>query len=375
MIESQRLYEFFLQNGVSFFTGVPDSLLKPFLKYIQDNVPAGQHIITANEGLAIGLATGYHFSTGRIPLVYLQNSGLGNIINPLTSLADREIAGIPMLLMIGWRGRPGTPDEPQHIKMGRITASMLDVLEVPYDILEGNEEAVFKIITRAIHTAQANQGPVALLVPGDSFAAYKGKMEEDPYSLLREEVIGKILGQLKGNEIVVCTTGKIGREFYEQNRLAGNKCSEYFLSVGAMGHANHIALAINKYSGGKLIMLDGDGALLMQLGALPTLAHHATNHFVHVVINNGSHESVGGQPTEALFADLCGIASACGYASTVMIDNEEKLREWLDKGLSSQGLQFVEIRTSKQSRNDLGRPGGTPGEWKKDLMAAIRKKN
>ena len=375
MIHPKDLYELLQEKDVSFFSGVPDSLLKPFLKYIQDHSATADHIITANEGLAVALATGYHFSTGKIPLVYLQNSGLGNIINPLTSLADREMSGIPILFMIGWRGRPGVKDEPQHQKMGRITLPMLEVLDIPYYIMDGSESAIKVQVTEAIHKAESQMAPVALVVPEGIFESYRGIEETNKYSLQKEDVISRILQGLTGNETVICTTGKIGREFYEQNRLVGNKCTSYFLSVGAMGHANHIALAVNIHSGRKVIMLDGDGALLMHLGALPAIAHFAPGDMIHIVLNNGRHESVGGQPTEAFFADLCGVAKSCGYPETLVIDKEATLHSWIEEKLGSKGLQFVEIRVSGMGRNDLPRPGGSPQEWKKEFMKTLGKKN
>ncbi len=374
MIVPERLYQFLQEKGVSFYTGVPDSLLKHFLKYIQDHAEANEHIITANEGLAIALASGYHFSTGKLSLVYLQNSGLGNIINPLTSLADKEMYAVPMLLMIGWRGRPGTKDEPQHIKMGRITVPLLEVLELPCYLLDRDEASCFEKISLAIAEAMREEKPVALLVPEDIFEKYEGKSEQSFYSLQREEVIKDVITHLQGDETVICTTGKIGREFYEQNKKAGNRIRKYLLSVGAMGHANHIALGIKGSLDEKIIMLDGDGALLMQMGALPTLAHYAGDKFIHIVINNGSHESVGGQPTEGFFTDLCAIAKAAGYQQAICISNGNELEQWLNKGLGGTDAQFVEIRTNKSSRADLGRPEGKPTDWKKKFMAALKRK-
>lgn len=374
MIVPERLYSFLQQQGINFYTGVPDSLLKHFLKFIQDHSKDGEHIITANEGLAIALASGYHFRTGKLPLVYLQNSGLGNIINPLTSLADKEMYAVPMLLLIGWRGRPGTKDEPQHIKIGRITVPILDALEVPYYILESDEILSFKKINEAIALAHKEQKPVALLVPEEIFEKYTGVDTPDTYSLLREEVINQIITYLKGDEIVICTTGKGGREFYEQNLAAGKKISKYFLSTGAMGHAGHIALGVKLGANEKVIVLDGDGALLMHMGSLPSIAHYAKDNFIHVLINNGSHESVGGQPTEGFFANCCGIAKASGYKNILCITDNNELQQWLGNGLLSAETQFVEIRTNNKSRADLGRPAGKPADWKNDFIISLNNK-
>ncbi|MEO6613209.1 MAG: phosphonopyruvate decarboxylase [Chitinophagaceae bacterium] len=375
MIVPERLYDLLKELEIDLYTGVPDSLLKHFLKYLQDNCSPEEHIITANEGLAIALASGYHFRTGKTALVYLQNSGLGNIINPLTSLADKEMYAVPMLLLIGWRGRPGLNDEPQHAKMGRITTGLLDTLEVPYYILDAEEGYSFNKITEALALATREQKPVALLVPEDIFEIYEGIEEADRHSMEREEVIREIILHLSGNETVVCTTGKSGREFYEQNIGLGNKIKKYLLSVGAMGHASHIALGLKIASGDKVVVLDGDGALLMQMGALPTIAHHVKANFIHIVINNGSHESVGGQPTEGFFADCSGIAKAAGYRSVVSIRNHPELKEWLEKGLGSTEMQFVEIKVNRHGRSDLDRPAGSPKDWKKDFMNALRSKD
>lgn len=372
MIHPERLYNYLSQQGVDFYTGVPDSLLKDFLKYVQDYSSTENNIITANEGLAVALASGYHFKTGKLPMVYLQNSGLGNIINPLTSLADKEMYGVPMLLLIGWRGRPGTTDEPQHKKMGRITIPLLEVLEVPHHFMDGDESFSFESIDKAIALAEAEQKLVALIVPDGIFEQYEGVIKENDYKLVREDVIKRIVTKLSGNEVVVCTTGKSGREFYEANIAANNKIRKYLLSVGAMGHANHIALGVKGQSEEKVIMLDGDGSLLMHMGSLPVIAHHAATNYIHIIINNGSHESVGGQPTEGFFADCCGIAKASGYKKVINIKNEKELEEWLNTGLLNSVTQFVEIRTSRQSRSNLGRPTGNPGEWKNDFMAALK---
>lgn len=373
MIDPGRLYEFLQEKGIRFFTGVPDSLMKDFLKYLQDHAKAGEHIITANEGLAIALASGHYFRTGFIPIVYLQNSGLGNIINPLSSLADKEMYGVPLLIMIGWRGKPGSPDEPQHKKMGRITIPLLEALELPFFVLEENEAASFRMIGEAVAMATTISSPVVLLVPEQIFETYTGKTEKDLYKLNRETVIRNIIDQLKGDEMVICTTGKTGREFDEQNKLAGGKIKKYFLSVGAMGHAGHIALGVAGRGGGTTILLDGDGALLMHMGGLATIAQYARGNFLHIVLNNGSHESVGGQPTAGFRANLSGIASACGYPRTFCIKTEEELKPWMATISNVQGLNFVEIRISRGSRKDLGRPAGEPPGWKKDLMNAIKK--
>ena len=373
MISAEQFYDQLGKEGISFFTGVPDSLLKPFLQYVQEHSAGEQHIITANEGLALALASGYYLQTGKLPLVYLQNSGLGNLVNPLSSLADQDMYGIPMVLLIGWRGEPGVADEPQHRKMGAITVPLLDVLGVPVFKLDQTTKDISQILKTAIQTAREKQNPVALLASADLFEPVRTEKPEkiSALPLNRESVIREIIQALTGEETVICTTGKSGREFYEQNQVAGNKIRKYFLSVGAMGHASHIALVIHLQSPVKTILIDGDGALLMHLGALPTISHFAKENFIHILINNGCHESVGGQPTEAFRADCTAIARASGYQHTILIQNESELKDWLKNGLSSHETQFVEIRTNAISRRDLGRPSGKPQDWKNDFMSDL----
>ena len=373
MIRAEQLYDHLGREGISFYTGVPDSLLKNFLQYVQDHTAGEQHIITANEGLALALASGYYLQSGKLPLVYLQNSGLGNLVNPLSSLADQEMYGVPMILLIGWRGEPGIPDEPQHRKMGAITVPLLEVLRVPVFKLDQQSSDPLQIVSTAIQTAREKQNPVALLLSADIFEKVKYEKTTIPatLSLQRESVIRELIKTLSGDETVICTTGKSGREFDEQNKAAGNKIKKYFLSVGAMGHASHIALGIHLQNPSKTILIDGDGALLMHMGALPTISHFANKNFIHLLINNGCHESVGGQPTEAFRVDCTAIARASGYQHTFLILNEQELNHWLQNSLSSSDTQFVEIRTNAISRPDLGRPAGDPKDWKNDFMSHL----
>ncbi len=371
MMASKHFLEMLRKQGVEFFTGVPDSLLKHFLFYVQDHTPASGHIITANEGQAIALAAGYHLATGKLPLVYMQNSGLGNAVNPLTSLTDKEVYSIPMLLLIGWRGRPGVADEPQHKKMGRITEGLLNVLEIPYFILNGDAVQDEETIQSAAALAKTGIQPVALLTKEAIFSSYQPLSVVPAYALNREQVLRSLSMHYTGNEVVVCTTGKSGREFYAINEEADNKISKSFLSVGAMGLASQVALGIHLFHTGKIVMIDGDGAVLMQLGALTLTGKLAGNAFIHIVINNGAHESVGGQPTLGFDTDLCQIAEACGYEEVSRITTEQELMAWLKNGYSKEIKQFVEIRVNMESRDHLPRPSTSPIARKELLMQKL----
>lgn len=371
MIPPERFYNHLVARGIDFFTGVPDSLMKHFLQYLHTNVEPKRHIIAANEGLAVALAAGYYFSTGRLPLVYLQNSGLGNTINPLTSLADKEMFGVPMLLLIGWRGEPGEKDEPQHKKMGRITQQILETLEIPFFILEQEEVASLELVNKAIETAVIAQQPVALLVKKGLFEPAKNSFTENAYELSREYVLEHLMNVFSGQETVVCTTGETGRSFYEINRRQGHLIKKELLSVGAMGLAAHIALGIDLWQDERVVMLDGDGALLMHLGSLPATGKLTKKSFVHIVFNNGCHASVGGQPTLGFDIDFCTIAKACGYTTTFRIENKQSLQLWLDQSFNTQERQFVEIRINTAVSDHLPRPSGEPADWKNTLMSAM----
>ncbi|MBC7827327.1 MAG: phosphonopyruvate decarboxylase [Chitinophagaceae bacterium] len=373
MIHPERFYQYLSGKGIDFFTGVPDSLLKSLLLYFHKNINPSNHIITANEGLAIALASGYHISTGKIPVVYMQNSGLGNAINPLTSLASAEVYAIPMILLIGWRGMPGKKDEPQHTKMGQVTDKLLQMLDIPFFILEEDEEKSFAVMDTAITLAVKNSKPVALLIPGELFDDPETQPPSSIYPLGREMVIQKLIDHFT-DEVVVCTTGKSGREFFELNRQRNQPIAKTFLAVGSMGLANHTALGIDMHSGHRVVMIDGDGAVLMHMGSLADIGKWASSSFVHIVINNGSHESVGAQPTLGFDIDFCAIAKACGYASVYSIEQEHELSNWLSGGFHKEEKQLVEIRVNNTSRSNLGRPTNSPAQRKDELMRVLRNK-
>jgi len=374
MITPEKFYDELQKRGIQFYTGVPDSLMKSFLLYVEQNAETSNHIIAANEGLAIALAVGYHLRTGQLPLVYMQNSGLGNAVNPLMSIADKEVYAIPMLLLIGWRGMPGTEDEPQHIKMGRITKELLETMEIPVFQITENENLLEEKLNSAIEKALSLQQPVALLAHPGCFSDYKSTVPQPDYELSREQVLEKFILNCMGDEMVVCTTGKTGREFFELNSQYGEKIKSSFLSVGGMGLANHIALGLANDKK-KIIMFDGDGAVLMHMGSLAQIGIQQTGSpFLHIVLNNGSHESVGAQPTLAFVVNLCKIASACGYKKTKTITTENELNDWLMQEFNAEENQFIEIRINNNSRANLSRPAGKPQDWKKELMETLQKK-
>lgn len=371
--------EFFVnklkEHGLDFYAGVPDSLLKNICAYITDNLPVEQNIIAANEGGAMGIAAGYHLATGKVPVVYMQNSGEGNIINPLASLTDKEVYNIPVLLVIGWRGRPGVKDEPQHVKQGKVTTGLLNVMGINYAILPKNEAEAAKQIKIAVDYMKATNECYALVIEKDTFDSYKlQNVEVNDLTMTREEAIQKVAASMEDTACIVSTTGMISRELFEA-RTAWNQGHERdFLTVGSMGHASQIALGIAlQKPGRKVYCFDGDGASLMHMGNMAITASMNCKNYVHVVFNNGAHDSVGGQPTVGLKIDLCGVANAVGYKATYSVDTIEQLDATLAEIKNAEGPVLLQVCVKKGNRKDLGRPTTTPVQNKEALMKFLQK--
>ena len=366
--------EFFVntlkEHDIDFYAGVPDSLLKNICAYITDNLPADHNIIAANEGGAMGIAAGYHLATGKVPVVYMQNSGEGNIINPLASLTDKEVYNIPVLLVIGWRGRPGVKDEPQHVKQGKVTTGLLNVMGVNYAILPKDEIEAAKQIKIAVDFMKATNECYALVIEKDTFDSYKlQNVEVNNLTIAREEAIRKVAASIEDTACIVSTTGMISRELFEA-RTAWNQGHERdFLTVGSMGHASQIALGIAlQKPERKVYCFDGDGASVMHMGNMAITASMNCKNYVHVVFNNGAHDSVGGQPTVGLKIDLCGVAKAVGYKATYSVDSMEQLDATLTDVKNAEGPVFLQVCVKKGNRKDLGRPTTTPIQNKEALM-------
>jgi phosphonopyruvate decarboxylase len=374
-ISPKAFYETLDAHGVEFITGVPDSLLKEFCAYLADALSPSQHIIAANEGSAVGLAAGHHLATGKVPMVYLQNSGLGNLVNPLLSLADPEVYAIPMVVVIGWRGAPGESDEPQHIKQGRVTESLLSAMEIPYKVVAHDSD--LNVAIWAVEAAKQVGGPVVLLVKKGAFgkselAATKAAGQEMP--LTREEAISAVLEAAGDQAAIVSSTGMISREVYEQRRIRGNSGAQDFLTVGSMGHASQIAHGIAlSMPKAQVVCIDGDGAALMHLGGLATIGAGPETQLVHVLLNNNAHDSVGGQPTVGFAISFTEIARACGYRKIFgpLVEMAD-IKETIDAAIRESQLCFVEIRVRKGSRGDLGRPTKTPLQNKQMFIERLR---
>ena len=377
MIRPEFFIEALREKGIDCFAGVPDSLLKNICAYITDHFDAAHNIIAANEGAAVGLAAGHYLATGQPACVYMQNSGEGNIINPLASLTDQEVYNIPVLLLIGWRGRPGVHDEPQHVKQGKVTTGLLNVMGVNYEVLSKEEDKAAKQIDKAAK-ALANKEVFALVIEKDTFEDYKlQNVEVNDLTMSREEAIQTVAAALGEKDCIVSTTGMISRELFEYRAAMNQGHERDFLTVGSMGHASQIALGIALAQPERRVWcFDGDGAAIMHMGSMAIVANKAPKNYVHVVFNNGAHDSVGGQPTVGLKIDLPAVAKAVGYKATISVSSKEELEKELST-LNSQlstlgGPILLEVQVRKGNRKDLGRPTTTPIQNKEALMTFLK---
>jgi phosphonopyruvate decarboxylase len=368
--------DIFIKKDITFFTGVPDSLLSVFCDEIVNRYGVGNkhHIVAHNEGGGVALASGYHLSTGKIPCVYMQNSGIGNALNPVASLTHPKVYGIPMLFVVGWRGEPGIPDEPQHIFQGEVTLALLSDMDIDCFIVdkETSAEQVESVLTR--FNELFNQGMSAAFVIRKGAFSGNGRVYENEYKLNREQAVGIVL-EAAGSDPVVSTTGKISRELFEIRNSRAEGHERDFLTVGSMGHSVMIALGIALQQPERRVWcLDGDGAVLMHMGGMGIVASQAPERFIHVVFNNSAHETVGGIPTVAGTVDLSAIALACGYRHIYKTDDVKTLKEALEQAKIQNGPIFIEVFVTLGSRSELGRPTTSTKENKCSFMEFLRKR-
>ena len=370
MIKVDAFFNCLRASDVTFFTGVPDSLLKSFCAYVTDTC-GDNHVIAANEGGAVGLAAGHYLATGKPALVYMQNSGQGNAVNPLCSLADPDVYSIPMVLLIGWRGEPGVKDEPQHVKQGKVTVPLFETLGIPIEILPNDEFAALELTRNMVEKAKAESCPVALVVRKGLFAEYKLQNKKpDIATLPREQAIEGVLRALPKDAVIVSTTGMISREVYETRERLGQGHARDFLTVGSMGHASMIALGIAKAQPSREVYcLDGDGASIMQMGSMAIVGQSGCGNLTHIVFNNAAHDSVGGQPTVGGAINLMSLAVSLGY-DVQPLENALRL---CASALKRNRPVFVEVKVAKGARKDLGRPKEPPQVNKNLFMETLAK--
>lgn len=369
MINTTNFYNCLIKNEFDFFTGVPDSLLKEFCLVVKDLSPKSRNIIAANEGNALALACGYNIASGKYGVVYMQNSGIGNIINPLLSLADEKVYEIPMLFIIGYRGEPNVKDEPQHIKQGELTLPLLDTLGVKYMIL--NEEYELQI-EKCREYISKNKKSIALIVKKDTFSKYDKEINNENKNILkREEVLDTIINNINDNDFIVSTTGKTSREIFEIREKYNMPHSNDFLTVGSMGHTSSLSLGISLFTNNNIFCIDGDGSMIMHFGGLAVAIQNAKDNFKYILINNGCHESVGKQPTIAFNLDIKKILLGFGFDKVIIINKKDELIEAINE-IKRIGKVALIVNTNDKSRKDLGRPTIAPKENKISFQNKLR---
>ncbi len=357
--------------GADFFTGVPDSQLKALCNCLMDRygIDPAHHIIAANEGNCTALAAGYHLATGKIPVVYMQNSGEGNIITPVASLLNDKVYAIPMVFIIGWRGEPGVHDEPQHIYQGEVTLKLLEDMGISNYVISKDtaDDEVRSVM--ADFQSELSAGKDVAFVIRKGALTFDGKVRyENDNTMVREEIIRHIVS-FSGEDPIISTTGKASRELFEIREANGQSHKYDFLTVGSMGHSSSIALgvAINRPDS-RIWCIDGDGAVLMHMGAMAVIGSNCPKNLIHVVINNGAHETVGGMPTVASSIDVVGIARSCGYPYAVAVGSFEELDRELEFARDRHELSLIEVKCSIGARDNLGRPTTTALENKTNFM-------
>ena len=378
-IEPSDFHQYLQSKGTSFYAGVPDSLLMNFCAYVQEECPRENHLIAANEGSAIAAAAGNYLATGQIPCVYMQNSGLGNAVNPIMSLVDHRLYQIPMLLMVGWRGQPGRKDEPQHVIMGDVTQKMLETMGVPFEILPDYMEGAEKAIDKAYEYMMKHKGPFALLITRATFADYKapeGVKDTFVSDIRRESAIEAVARSINKKSAVVATTGFTSRELFELRERYQEGHGKDFLTIGSMGHASSIALGLAVGQPNRdIVCLDGDGAMIMHLGNLAVAGASNLKNFKHVVLNNGVHDSVGGQPTSAAKIDLKEVAKGMGYAWTKSVSSLDDLEDAVEELDKAKGPALLEVKLELGTRANLGRPTTSPVHNKNAFMEFLGSKH
>lgn len=370
-----KVEEFVGVLEADFYTGVPDSQLKPLCNYLINTYGiSDKHVIAANEGNCTALAAGYHLATGKVPVVYMQNSGIGNVINPVASLLNDKVYAIPCIFVVGWRGEPGIHDEPQHIYQGEVTVKLLEDMGIDVFVLskEVNKEELIEVMER--FSEELKRGKNVAFVVRKGALSYDEKVEyKNNNKMKREEIIRQIVS-VTGEDPIVSTTGKASRELFEIREQNGQGHKHDFLTVGSMGHSSSIALGIAmSKSDRKVWCVDGDGAALMHMGSMAVLGSSHQKNMVHIVINNGAHETVGGMPTVASKIDLCEIARGCGYDNVMCASTPEELDKMLKQARQSDCLCFIEVKAAIGAREDLGRPTTTAVENKEAFMEFLNR--
>ena len=352
MIKVQSLINLLKKNGSDFFTGIPDSVLKELSSLLVNNK---KHLIATNEGSAVSIGIGYYLSTKKIPVIYMQNSGLANALNPLISIAHKKVYSIPLILIIGWRGSPRVNDEPQHNVKGKITEQLLKLLNISYTIIRSNSD--LKKFDKQIKLAKKNKTAVACLVESGTLEKNKKLIKKkDFYSLNKELFLKVLLENLPKKTKIVSSTGYTSRELMYVRKNYKLKNGKDFYMVGGMGHTSSVALGYSLSSKNKTVCIDGDGSLLMHLGSIKTIGTFAKKNFKYILLNNNCHDSVGGQNTYANEINFEKLSKSFGFKKFYSIKNNQKLKNNIKNFLSTSDLSFLEVKIANSKIKNLPRP-------------------
>ena len=375
MVNQQELFDALFDMGVDFFTGVPDSLLNDFCLYMTNNLPASEHVMAANEGNAIGIAAGHFMATGKLPLVYMQNSGIGNATNPLLSLTHDCVYGIPMLLVIGWRGDPSINDHAQHKKQGELTPVLMTDMDIPYEILD-DDNTVIEKFRWAANKAREISSPVALIAK-KAILTQKEKKQMYPESPLmnREEAVSVVIDVFGDGAVYLGTTGRATREVHEQLKMHGVSEGHEWQNVGSMGHVSSVGLGLAlARPDKKIVVFDGDAAAVMHLGAFATNCRYKAANLIHIVLNNGVNESVGGQQSAGQLIDLTGVAKSCGYRNVGhAVKTKEELQQVLKTLPGDDMPTFIDVYVRQGIRPDMPKLNIDHKAQKEALMNYLKK--
>ena len=354
MIKVNSLIKILEKNNSDFFTGVPDSVLKQLSIYLQKKNKK-QHIVASNEGAAVSIGIGHYLSTKKIPCIYMQNSGLSNALNPLISIANEKVYSIPLILIIGWRGSPRIKDEPQHNVKGKITLNVLKLLNIKYTIIRKNNDLIK--FNKQIRNAKKNKKIVACLIEQGTLEKNKKiELKKDFYHLNKKLFLKTLLETVKKNTKIISSTGYSSRELMYLRNKYGFKDSKDFYMVGGMGHASSVAFGYSLFSNKQIICIDGDGSLLMHLGSIKTAGTFADKNFKYILLNNNSHDSVGGQNTYADDIDFKNLSKSLGFKKFYSIKNNNNLKKNIKKFLTGNSLSFLEVKVSNSKIKKLPRP-------------------
>ena len=373
-MKPEVFFQVLKEQGVEFYTGVPDSTLKHFCFFMDSQTSQNSHIIAANEGSAIGIATGYYLSTGKVPLVYMQNSGFGNALNPITSLVDESVFSIPMIIMMGWRGEPGVKDAIQHKKDGEVQEDILKSLNLSYTHISDDLVKMKNQMEDIFDSVKNNNEPHVILVSKNYFQRFNSQQAviDKAKFLTREMALTHIINNIEDDDVVVSTTGKCSRELYEIRKKHSMNPDRDLRIVGSMGHVSSVALGLSINISNQIICIDGDGSLIMHMGTLPTIGKYSKNNFKHVILNNFSHDSVGGQDTSSNYIDYENLAYSTSYKNYFQIDNKASFVDIFKSFRASEGPSFLEIVVSKGSNENLTRPKTTPLDNRKYFMNFLK---